>query len=218
LTNKERILSVLTTKEICDDCLTDESGVHPRQTVYTICRTLSQESVIMRKHGKCDICCKSKTVSLLFPNQSSKKEVVASFQAMNNEPIKTTDWFWEGNVQAKVVGYLAKNAYEIRSVSDTVSRAPGKDIMAITPAGNELWISVKGYPEKSPNVQARHWFSQAVFDLVLYRGENPDVKLALAFPDGFVTYLNLLPRINWLKQTTPFQVFWVSADGNVRIE
>ncbi len=218
MTNKDRILSVMTTQEICDDCLSDQSGVRPRQTVYSICRTLSQESVITRNQGKCNLCRKPKLVSLLLSNQSSKKEVASSSLDVNNEPSQTTDWFWEGNVQAKVVGYLVKNGYDIRSVSDTASRAPGKDIVAITPDGNELWISVKGYPEKSPNVQARHWFSQAVFDLVLYRGEGPNVKLALALPDGFVTYLNLLPRINWLKQTTPFQVFWVSEDGKVRRE
>lgn len=106
----------------------------------------------------------------------------------------------------------------IRSVADTASRAPGKDIVAITPNGNELWISVKGYPEKSPNVQARHWFSGSVFDLILYHGENPNITLALALPDGFITYANLVPRVNWLKQTMPFEIFWVSEDGNVRKE
>lgn len=53
-------------------------------------------------------------------------------------------WFWEGNVQARVVSYLAYNGYVIRSVANTVSRKSGKDIVAIAPDGNELWGSVKG--------------------------------------------------------------------------
>jgi len=90
--------------------------------------------------------------------------------------------------------------------------------VAVAPDGSELWVSVKGYPEKSPNVQARHWFSGAVFDLLLYRGQDPSAKLALALPQGFATYTNLLPRIDWLKQMMQFQVFWVSEDGTVRVE
>ncbi|WP_174819897.1 PD-(D/E)XK nuclease family transposase [Paenibacillus koleovorans] len=43
--------------------------------------------------------------------------------------------------------------------ADTTSRTSGKDIIAIDRQGKELWISVKGYLEKSSNVQARHWFS-----------------------------------------------------------
>jgi hypothetical protein len=219
VTNKDRILSVLTTKEICDDCLSDLSGVRPRQTVYSVCRLLSNESLILRNNGKCDRCRKVKLVSQLLVNQSTnKKEVEPSSQVIESDLASTANWSWEGNVQAKVVGYLIKNGYEIRSVADTAARTAGKDIVAVSKDDNELWVSVKGYPEKSSNVQARHWFSGAVFDLVLYRGENPKVKLALAFPDGYATYLNLLPRINWLKETIPFEVFWVSNNGTVRRE
>jgi hypothetical protein len=219
VTNKDRVLSVLKTAkaDLCDDCLSNLSGIRPRQTVYTICRTLSDTSIILRHHGKCDHCRKFKLVSRLSTKQSFDIKVEASRQTVTSERSRTA-WFWEGNVQAKVVDYLVKNGYVIRSVSDTALRAPGKDIVAITPDGNELWVSAKGYPEKSSNVQARHWFSGAVFDLLLYRGENPNVKLALALPDSFVTYINLVPRINWLKQTMPFEIFWVSEDGSVRRE
>jgi len=116
----------------------------------------------------------------------------------------TYSWYWEGNVQARVVSYLAYNGYTIQNVANTASREAGKDIVAVAPDGNELWVSVKGYPEKSPNVQARHWFSGAVFDLLLYRGQDPSAKLALVLPEGFVTYTNLLPSIDWLKRTMIF--------------
>jgi len=94
-----------------------------------------------------------------------------------NHPIKllekadTTEqpraWNWEGNIQSVIIKYLCENGYKIIRVSNTENREQGKDIEATTPAGETLWISVKGFPEKSVNTQARHWFSQALFDMVL---------------------------------------------------
>lgn len=57
--------------------------------------------------------------------------------------------------------------------------------------GKELWVSVKGYPEKSTHVQARHWFAGAVFELMLYRHESATARPAIALPEGFRTYANL---------------------------
>jgi hypothetical protein len=39
--------------------------------------------------------------------------------------------------------------------------------------GKALWVSVKDYPrataKTNPLVQARHWFKQAIFDMIEYR-------------------------------------------------
>lgn len=75
---------------------------------------------------------------------------------------------------------------------------------------------MKGFPEKSASVQARHWFAGAVFDLLLYRGENADVDLALGLPDGYQTYQGLTKRIEWLRRQMPFAVYWVAESGAVR--
>ena len=218
MTNKDRLLSVMTTAEICDDCLSNLSGIQPRQTIYQMCSKLSETSLVLRYKGNCEHCHKSKIVTRLPDNNLDVESFASSKPTLNNEPIGTNAWFWEGNVQGKVVRYLVHNGYTIRSVADTASRVQGKDIVALAPDGSELWISVKGYPEKSSNVQARHWFSGALFDLILYHGENVDVTLALALPDGFTTYANLSPRVEWLKQTMPFFIYWVSENGSVRVE
>jgi hypothetical protein len=211
--NRDQILSALKNAELCDDCLSTSSKVYPRQTVNVICRSLSEASLIHRHNGKCNHCNKVKIVNLL------RDGVELKFAPQTVTPsTDTKSWYWEGNVQSQVVSFLAKNEYKIISVADTASRVPGKDIIALDPKGIELWVSVKGFPEKSSTVQARHWFSGAVFDLLLYRGENQNVKLAIAFPDGFVTYTNLLPRIDWIKQLMPFEVFWVAENGSVRVE
>jgi len=131
-------------------------------------------------------------------------------------------WNWEGNVQAVVVDFLSKNGYKISQVANTAIFEKGKDIVAITPNGKTLWVSVKGWPSGTrstrPNTQARNWFSRALFDIILYRDEDPTVELALAFPDGYTTYLNLAKRIGWFKKSTKLQIFWVSENGAIRIE
>lgn len=218
MSNRERILSVLTENEICDDCLSERSGVRPRQTVYITCTNLSKVSIIQRQHGKCHHCRKYKIVNMKSTSHSTISEIASAREQTQSTSSNERPWFWEGHVQEKVVSYLIHNGFEIKVTADTAARTQGKDIIATRSDGQEHWISVKGYPEKSQHTQARHWFSAAIFDLVLYREENQNVKLAIALPAGFATYQNLLPRINWLKQTMQFDVYWVAKDGNVHKE
>ncbi|VVB54284.1 Uncharacterised protein [uncultured archaeon] len=127
-------------------------------------------------------------------------------------------WYWEGHVQATLVRWLAARHYSVVSAADTASREAGIDVMAVAPDGQELWVSAKGFPEKSRCPQARHWFAGALFDLVFYRSQRADVRLALALPAGFPTYHGLLARVGWLKASLPFTVFWVADDGSVSEE
>ena len=214
MTNKEKILNALKLAELCVDCLSSATGIRPRQAVNITCRALSNDLLTVRHFGKCNHCHKAKIVNF-FSKKYSPSDSLATGHVLSGD-IKP--WYWEGNVQNKVVEFLDKHGFTIRSTANTASKESGKDIVCTTPGGNELWISVKGYPESSANTQARHWFSQAIFDLILYRGEDPNAELALAFPDGFVTYLKLLPRVMWLKQTIPFKVYWISENGTLRIE
>lgn len=214
MSNKDKIKAALSNVELCDDCLSVSSGVVPRQTVYSICRSLFETTSIIRHDGVCDHCHKSKLTNRLADANLENTDIVS--EAPSEPSIRS--WYWEGNVQSKVVNFLVLNSHTIRSVADTAARTSGKDIIAVSPEGSELWISVKGYPEKSHHVQARHWFSGAVFDLILYHGENPNVKLGIALPDGFVTYENLYPRIKWLKESMPFLIYWVNDNGDVRVE
>jgi hypothetical protein len=129
-------------------------------------------------------------------------------------------WCWEGNVQATVVRYLATQDYIIRSVADTASRKPGKDIVAER-KGKPIWITVKGYPEGTskthPSTQAGHWFKQAVFDIIEYRGESEIAELGIALPD-FPRYRSLAQRINWFQPVAEFAYYWVRESGEVVVE
>jgi len=121
-------------------------------------------------------------------------------------------------VQAPIVDDLKRSGYQIDRVARTSTKEAGTDIVARSATGRLLWVTVKGFPEKSPNVQARHWFAGALMDVVLYRGAEAEIDLAIGLPDGFPTYRALVARVEWLLTATPFSVFWVEQSGRVRLQ
>ena len=196
---------------MCDDCLSSSTAVKPRQTVNKYCRDLAMLGKLTRQNQQCPKCKAWKVVNVMDEGKPSPNPRV-----VGKARSAARSWYWEGNIQDAIVKYLRKTGWEISRSADTTSREAGKDIEAKR-GSRELWISVKGWPEKSVNTQARHWFAAALFDLVLYRTDNPSVDLAIGIPDGFSTYENLLPRIRWMRKKIPFNVFKVSESGDVSV-
>ncbi len=209
---RERILGTLEElpSGLCDDCLSERSGVRPRQQVNQRARELENEGRIVRQRRSCPSCGRHKIVNSTGGMPQALEQDPPLAPLAGKEP-----WCWEGNVQAHIVTYLASNGYQIRQVSSTRNRTQGKDISARTPEGSRLWVSVKGWPKRSSNTQARHWFSQALLDMVLYRDEDPEAELAVGLPAGFSTYENLYGRIGWFRRVLPLKAFWVHEDGSV---
>lgn len=140
-------------------------------------------------------------------------------------------WYQEGNLQAVLATHLAADGYRLLQVLSAYYR-PLQDA-GVTPEiasvdivaerGPEtLWVTVRGYPTGTTQMpaatQSRHWFCHALFDVVEYRTERPDIAIGMGLPDGFNSYLNLVPKVAWLKETAPFRFFWVAEDGTVRVE
>jgi hypothetical protein len=67
MSNAETILEFLErfSEGVCDDCISHETGVEPRQQVYQICRRLEQRDTITRRKYCCALCGHTKTVNLL---------------------------------------------------------------------------------------------------------------------------------------------------------
>lgn len=193
--------------------------------VHQNCTSLANSGKIRRRQGECAFCAKIKIVSWTengvenYASLLAKADITSTETPSEKEKVsKTPPWYWEGNIQSKLVAYLAGQGYFIRSVADTASRLQGKDIVAVTPEGRELWVSVKGFPENNSCTQARHYFAQAIFDVILYHSENPAVELALALPYGFPTYERLSSRISWIRRALPLRIYWVDDLGNVKEE
>ena len=220
---------------LCDDCLAPAAGWNQRQQANQVGRRLEARGAISRPRGQCVACRKMKTVSVLgggsaasaarrapglvVPGPSPAPTVRPASPASHSEPGEEREWYWEGHVQAAVVAHLSTTGWRVTQVTDTASKAQGVDIVA-RKDGRDLWVTVKGYPRATsatnPSTQARHWFSQALFDVVRYRTERPDIAIGVALPDGFTSYLNLQPTVEWLHGSAPFVYFWAGEDGSVR--
>jgi hypothetical protein len=214
--NAERFLEVLRRggASMCDDCLAAAAGFPQRQTAFQLAGQLTLQRKIRRAKDTCGACHRFKNTSSILETGSPKESQAAEPSAL----VGVRPWYWEGNVQARIVDALKGSGHQIEKIVDTASREPGKDIIARTPAGQSLWVCVKGWPEKSQYPQARHWFGGAVLDLVLYREEDKAAQLAIGLPEGFPTYQSLVERTSWLRTAMPFSVYWVSETGGVRVQ
>jgi len=67
MSNAEAILEFLERfpKGVCDDCVSRETRVEPRQQVNQICRHLEQRGTITRPKDRCGLCGHTKTVSVV---------------------------------------------------------------------------------------------------------------------------------------------------------
>ncbi len=122
----------------CDDCLSDKTGISPRQQIYQLGSKLAKTGVIFRDKGRCAGCGKIKTVSSSNPNISY---AVAPSPCLTKSEVKP--WYWEGNIQAVLASHLAKNGYKIMSIANTAARERGKDIEAVTPEGKNCGFLLK---------------------------------------------------------------------------
>jgi hypothetical protein len=131
-------------------------------------------------------------------------------------------WYWEGNVQAQLIEHLKERGMTIARVANTSTREPGIDIEALTRDGVPLWMTVKGVPEDKggtrPPTQARQWFSQAMFDVILYRQRSRTAILAVGLPDDFKTYQALAKSVRWFMTVAGATFYWVSELAGVREE
>jgi len=197
---------------IDDDELAKILGLKARQQANSRCRQLAKEGLVIRRQlqGKIHNFWARKPIPDTLVNTPYSSNDVSKFEL----------WFWEGKVQAQVVRYLESQHYSIQSVADTARHQQGKDIVAER-NGKQLWVSVKGYPrgtpKTNPSVQAGHWFKQAIFDVVEYRGQDKSVLLGVALPD-YPRYRSLTKKTTWFKAIADFRYFWVKQNGEVSVE
>ncbi len=212
MTISERIVALLQHRPdgVDDDELSSILGLKARQQANSRCRQLVKVGAVVRRQ-----------VGGKIRNFWSEQPIP---DTSSNTPSRSRDsskqWFWEGNVQTQLVQYLSGQNYRIRSVADTLTKQRGIDIVAER-NGEILWISVKGYPvgtdKTPPSTQAAHWFKQAIFDVLSYRGQDKSVSLGVGLPD-YERYRALSSKIDWLRPIADFRYFWVEETGVVSVE
>src|SRR5204863_8202312 len=91
---RDRLLEVLRQSErgLCDDCLSEKSGVVPRQRVYMLANELSKAGRTSRSKETCSSCGRHKFVN--FVGAVTAPAPVAA----RTTPEISRSWTWEGNV------------------------------------------------------------------------------------------------------------------------
>jgi hypothetical protein len=139
----------------------------------------------------------------------------------------SAEWPCEESVVGSVVSYLRQVGWTIESVADTEARAHGADIRA-TRSGETLIVEAKGYPQTvyargankgmpkptKPGMQARHWYSHALFDAILRQSQYPSASVFIALPD-FIVFTNLINRTQGALRKLDIGVYLVRESGSV---
>ena len=142
------------------------------------------------------------------------------------------EWFLEGAVQERVLDYM-QNEESFTILSQGQEGAGiGVEIVAertVETRSVHRLVSVRGWPSHlytrgamsgqprttRPEVIANGWIAQAVFDLALSRGADPDLDLALALPT-MASYIRYLQRLRWFFSVARVSVYLVSQVGGWR--
>ena len=170
-----------------------------------------------------------RTASKIEPPPQSKIKT-SERKESPGEWSKEDDWFWEGNIQDKIMKHLKDSGFDRVTGVDTYSKEPGPDITAYK-EGKKWVIEVKGYPsdkyvedrgdrkkgtlKPTPTAtQARHWFSEAMMSVLLVKSEDQNVEVGLGFP-RMDTYLTFLKRVSYVREKLSIHVFLVEENGLV---
>jgi len=139
------------------------------------------------------------------------------------------EWFEEGKVSRKIKVFLEKEGHKITKFNID-KRMRGHDIEAVKD-NEKLIVEAKGFPSEKhtggqergqlksthPNLQAKHWFSEALFSLIVAKSENPQAKIALGLPD-VKKYRELISKIEYFKENFELTVYLVDEKGNIRVK
>lgn len=244
--NEQKIINFLS-KEIdkdfgyCDDCLSNELHIIPRQQVNQICRVLEDNRKISRIESTCRICKKFKISNFIYTDVNKKIDTLEKNDSsfIENQTNKISqhmprdnwsyenEWFEETNISRKIRDYLFDTGYEIIRFNDD-KKKKGPDIVVIK-NGIKTIIEVKGFPSKfyvgterkgkkkptHPNLQAKHWFSEALLSLVLEKCKDwNNVRIAMGLP-RFQKYDELCSRIAPLREAIGIKIYFVYESGKI---
>lgn len=167
MTSRERILAALARAggPVCDDCLSHDADVRPRQQVNGICNPLGQANVIVRQPDTCVVCRKHKLSSRTRSGSSGAVSVPRHAPAAGATPppprepasssptavpravVASTEraWHWEGRIQSALAKHLLAQGWEMRALADTETKEQGPDLV-VARGRRTLAVEVKGFP------------------------------------------------------------------------
>jgi len=175
-----------------------------------IFKIIKREDVDVRNNRLLDTTALMQRPSVLSPEWSYEKE-----------------WFEETNVARKIRDYLVSTGWRILKFNED-KRQRGPDIIA-EKEKKRIIIEVKGYPSDKyvrgvrkglkkptpPNLQAKHWFAEALLAIIRSKYREPHSIIAIGLPKKGI-YEKLIKEVRTvLCDFTTLQFILVTADGKV---
>jgi len=137
------------------------------------------------------------------------------------------EWFEETNVSIKIKEYLEKNNHEIIKFNlDKWQK--GHDIVTMKNDKKNI-VEVKGYPSDKyvygikkgkkkpthPNLQAKHWFSEALLSLLLAKCVDwNNIEIGLGIPK-IHKYEELVQKIDPLRKRIGIKCYFIDETGKI---
>lgn len=139
-------------------------------------------------------------------------------------------WPWEGAVQAVFASVLTRHGWQLVSLANTATKAPGIDVLA-RKGERRLGAEVKGWPslgyadprrvdevkKTQPTNQAGHWFAQAVMKALMLRDSHPDHESLVVLPDH-PRYRDFTARTRTGRSGAEVHVVLLDIDGRLTSE
>lgn len=214
MTHKQNILASLTKHgPLCDDCLSEETRIKPRQTINIACRSMEKEGELLRVKDSCPRCKSIKILNRLVvsgPTASPKKPVTANTipdlkSVSKNHDVEALS---EDEIKEVLVGWLRNDGWE-----PTVAWGNTRGIDIEATRGPERWvIEVKGPGSRQP---MRVNYFIGILGETLQRMDDPNAWYSIALPD-LPQYRGLWDRLPDLaKSRTRISIIFVAQDGRV---
>ena len=139
------------------------------------------------------------------------------------------EWYEEMHIAKHIRDYLTNNGYEITRFNED-KMLHGNDLIAVK-NGKELIIEVKGFPSRyyvrgpkaglpkptHPNLQAKHWFSDALRALMNAKSVNLDAEIAFGFPEC-KKYHDFIDKISPLLGRLDCHCYFVDQNGSIKYQ
>jgi len=137
------------------------------------------------------------------------------------------EWFEESNISRKIKDYLEKKEYKITKFNAD-KKTKGHDIEA-EKDNSKFIFEIKGFPSDkyvsgkkmgkkkptNPNLQAKHWFAEALLSLIIAKSENPKINIAMGLPFK-EKYKELINKITYFRKQFDLTFYLVDENGNIK--
>lgn len=201
---------------MCDDCLSLETRIKPRQTINIACRAMVDDGILIRAKDICPRCRATKIVNRLKGSTASvpwEGQVTNIRSSQVDKPIKNHDveGLSEDEIKQALVDWLSKDGWK-----STVAWGNTRGIDVEAKRGEERWvIEVKGPGSRQP-MRVNYFIS--ILGETLQRMDDPASNYSIALPD-LPQYRGLWERLPRLaKSRTKISIIFVSVDGDIELD